>query len=112
MNEPLTLVLAGIAGLLLGTLFFGGLWWTVRKGLASKRPALWFGGSLLLRTGIVLAGFHFVSAGHWERLVACVLGFVLARLGVTLGLRSEQAWRTRTPAEDPTLSNTGDPPCA
>jgi F1F0 ATPase subunit 2 len=24
---------------LLGVIFFGGLWWTVRKGLSSKRPA-------------------------------------------------------------------------
>jgi F1F0 ATPase subunit 2 len=79
MNEPLALVPAGMAGLLLGALFFGGLWWTVRKGVSSKRPAPWFVGSLLLRTGIVLAGFHFVSGGHWERLVACLLGFVIAR---------------------------------
>lgn len=79
MNEPLPLVLAGLAGCLLGTLFFGGLWWTVRQGVASTRPAVWFLGSLLMRTGIVLAGFYFVSGGHWERLVACLLGFIIAR---------------------------------
>jgi F1F0 ATPase subunit 2 len=94
MNETLTLVLAGPAGLLLGTLFFGGLWWTVRMGVSSKRPVLWFFGSLLLRTGIVLAGFYFVSGGRWERLVACLLGFVIARFIVTLRLRSGQAWLT------------------
>ena len=58
MNEPLMLVLAVVAGVLLGAIFFGGLWWTVRKGVSSTRPALWFLGSLLLRTGIVLAGFY------------------------------------------------------
>ena len=79
MNEPLPLVLAGLAGGVLGTLFFGGLWWTVRQGVASPRPAVWFLGSLLLRTGIVLSGFFFVSGGHWERLVACLLGFIIAR---------------------------------
>jgi hypothetical protein len=42
MNETVILVLAGSAGLLLGAIFFGGLWWTVRKGLSSKRPALCF----------------------------------------------------------------------
>ena len=50
-----------VAGVLLGAIFFGGLWWTVRKGVSSKRPALWFFGSLLLRTSIVLAGFLFCS---------------------------------------------------
>ena len=82
MNETLKLVLAGGAGVMLGAVFFGGLWWTVRKGVASKQPALWFLGSLLLRTAIALAGFYFVSGGHWERLLSCLLGFIMARLVV------------------------------
>ena len=60
MNETLTLVLALVTGVLLGAIFFGGLWWTVRKGVSSERPALWFLGSLLLRTSITLTGFYFV----------------------------------------------------
>jgi F1F0 ATPase subunit 2 len=80
MNEAL--VLAAVAGLLLGALFFGGLWWTVRKGVAAKRPALLFLGSLLLRTGLTVAGFYVVSDGHWQRLLACLLGFAIARFMV------------------------------
>lgn len=80
MNETLTLVLAGMAGVTLGAIFFGGLWWTIQKGRSSKQPALWFFGSLLLRMSIALAGFYFVSGGHWARLLACLLGFVIARL--------------------------------
>ena len=60
---------------LLGVIFFGGLWWTVQKGVASEAPAFWFLGSLLLRTSLILAGFYLVSLGHWSRLVACLLGF-------------------------------------
>ena len=80
MNETLSLVPALVAGVLLGAIFFGGLWWTVRKGVSSKRLALWFLGSLLLRTCITLAGFYFFSGAHWERLLVCLLGFVIARL--------------------------------
>ena len=83
MNETLTLVLALVAGGVLGTIYFGGLWWTVRKGVSSKRPALWFFSSLLLRMSITLTGFTIISAGHWNRLLACLLGFVLARFMVT-----------------------------
>jgi F1F0 ATPase subunit 2 len=83
MNEALTLVLAWAAGAGLGAIFFGGLWWTVRMGVWSPRPALWIFGSMLLRTGIALAGFYFVSGGHWERLLACLAGFVMARMAVT-----------------------------
>jgi len=92
MNELLTLALALVAGLLLGAIFFGGLWWTVRKGISSKQPAFWFLGSLLLRMSIALAGFYFVSGRHWERLLLCLLGFVMARLVVT--------WLTRPLGEN------------
>lgn len=79
MNEGLTLVLAVMAGLLLGAIFFGGLWWTVRLAVVSRRPALLFLGSLLVRTAVVVAGFYFVGDGHWQWLLACLVGFVIAR---------------------------------
>jgi F1F0 ATPase subunit 2 len=62
----------------------------------SKQPALWFFGSLLLRMSIALAGFYFVSGGHWERLLLCLLGFVMARLVLT--------WLTRSSGESQTPS--------
>ena len=80
MNEIVSLTLALAAGVLLGAIFFGGLWLTVCKGASSQQPALWFFGSLLLRMSIALAGFYFVSGGHWKRLLACLLGFIMARL--------------------------------
>ncbi|MDO8946477.1 MAG: ATP synthase subunit I [Desulfocapsaceae bacterium] len=71
MNERLILLLALLAGGVLGVIYFGGLWWTVRKGLASERSALWFFGSMLLRLSIVLPGFYGSSAesvgGFWFR---------------------------------------------
>jgi F1F0 ATPase subunit 2 len=84
MHDALTLVVAWAAGIGLGALFFGGLWWTVRKALSASQPALWFAGSLVLRTGIALAGLYWVSGRDWERMVACLLGFVTARLIVTV----------------------------
>jgi F1F0 ATPase subunit 2 len=96
MNELLILAVALTAGLLLGAIFFGGLWWTVRKGLSSKNPALWFLGSMALRMGIVLLGFYFVGRGNWQRLVACLLGFIIARFCVMR--------LTRTPVEHPCLT--------
>jgi F1F0 ATPase subunit 2 len=84
MNEILSLVPALVTGMLLGAMFFGGLWWTVQKGVSSARPALWFFGSLLLlRTSMTLVGFYVVSDGHWERLLVCLLGFTIARLIAT-----------------------------
>jgi len=95
MSDILALALSLFAGALLGVFFFGGLWWTVQKGVTSQRPALWFLGSLLLRTSLILAGFYVVSQGHWSRLVVCLLGFLIARVIVVRRL-------TRRPAEEQT----------
>lgn len=109
MNEVLTLMLTLLAGVALGLFFFVGLWWTVRKGMASKHPALWFLGSMLARTGIILAGFYYVSGGHWERLLACLIGFIMARLVVTLRLRPGQAQPAGAPiGYPPTPTKEGD----
>lgn len=90
MNEGLSLASALVAGVLLGGFFFGGLWWTVRKAVSSRQPALWFLGSMLLRTSIVLSGFYFISGGNWKRLLASLLGFIIARLVVTRLARPTQ----------------------
>ncbi len=76
------LVLAALAGIALGAVFFGGLWWTARRGAASSQPALWFSGSLLVRMAIVLPSLLAVAGGQWARMLACLLGFVVARMAV------------------------------
>jgi F1F0 ATPase subunit 2 len=98
MTDAQGVTLACVAGAGLGALFFGGLWWTVQKAVSSTHPALWFAGSLLLRTSVVLAGLYWVSGGHWERMVACLMGFVVARAAVTWVLRpsDERHVRVRT----------------
>ena len=79
MSEILYMILAFIAGLALGTLFFGGLWFTVKKAVTAKIPAIWFFVSLLFRLSITLIGFYYISQGSWQRLLICVFGFVAAR---------------------------------
>jgi F1F0 ATPase subunit 2 len=78
-----TLAPALAAGVLLGAIFYGGLWWTIQKGVVSNRPALWFFGSGLLRMGFVLAGFYVVARSGWRSLVVCLFGFGVGRLVVT-----------------------------
>jgi F1F0 ATPase subunit 2 len=82
MNETIYMIFAFIAGLVLGTLFFGGLWFTVKKAVTAKIPALWIFSSFFLRIGITLVGFYFISSGNWKRLLICVTGFIIARFFV------------------------------
>jgi F1F0 ATPase subunit 2 len=73
---------AFICGLPLGVFYFGGLWWTICRAVASNSPAAWFLGSLLLRTIAVMAAFFWVSQGDWRRLLSCLLGFLVARFAI------------------------------
>lgn len=79
MNEIILPILAALAGGMLGLLYFAGLWWTIQLGVSSKHPGLLFVTSFLLRTGIVLCGFYFIAGSDWKKMVACLLGFILAR---------------------------------
>lgn len=80
MNEYIYFIGALIAGILLGFIFFGGLWFTSRKSLTSKNPAALVLGSFIFRTGILLVGFYFISDGNWKRTLICLLGFIIARI--------------------------------
>ncbi len=83
MNEILLMILAFIAGVALGMIFFGGLWFTVKKMVTAKIPVIWFLSSFILRVSIVLIGFYYVSSGSWQRLIVSLLGFIVARFVVT-----------------------------
>jgi F1F0 ATPase subunit 2 len=95
MSELSAILLALLAGGTLGTVFFGGLWWTVNRCVGSQRPALLFAGSFLLRMFVAVAGFYFVSHGNWRRLLACLCGFLLARIFITRIARLPDGKRSR-----------------
>ena len=83
MIEPLKIGCAVLGGIALAAFFFIGLWWTVRRGVVSRQPALLFLCSMLLRTLVVVAGFYYLSLGDWRNLAGSLVGFVLARFVIT-----------------------------
>jgi len=85
MSEVLTISLLWpvLAGAVLGSVFFAGLWWTIAKSTSVKSPLLWLLGSLLARMMMVLLGFYWVADGHWQRLMACLVGFIITRAMLT-----------------------------
>jgi F1F0 ATPase subunit 2 len=73
------LIIPLVFGFFIGLFFFGGLAWTIARGLHAHRPALIFGLSYFIRLGAVVGGFVFVSSGQAERVLVSVVGFVVAR---------------------------------
>ncbi len=95
ISEIIDLLLALLAGMTLGLVFFGGLWLTVRKGLQFKNSAVFiFMASLLVRTAIVVLGFYYVAAGSWQKMLLCLAGFLIARVVIVRQQNKQQPIET------------------
>jgi F1F0 ATPase subunit 2 len=79
-SDVLPLALAFVAGIVLGAFYFYGLWLTVRKLPSARRPVVMSLSSFFGRLAVVLVGFYFVTASQWERLVVCLVGFLVVRM--------------------------------
>lgn len=90
MSPVIPLVLAWVAGVGLGLFYFGGLWLTIRQLPTCRWPAPLLVGSFVGRMAVVLFGFYFVMDGRWERVLACLIGFVIARHLLISQLRPER----------------------
>ncbi|HOT75422.1 MAG TPA: ATP synthase subunit I [Candidatus Wallbacteria bacterium] len=82
MDNAFVLALSAFAGVALGFFFYGGLWWTIKKGVASEKPFYWFLGSLFIRSAVALSCFYLFSQYGYERLLACLLGFFASHAGI------------------------------
>jgi F1F0 ATPase subunit 2 len=81
MNE-LDLVGLGfafVAGALLGSVFFAGLWLTVKRLPGASSPYRLYLWSLVFRMLLVLAGFYLLALRGIGVLLSAGLGFVMAR---------------------------------
>jgi F1F0 ATPase subunit 2 len=82
MDDLGPLVLASVGGLLLGILYFGDLWMTVRRLPTTPFPALFILGSFVGRIGLFLGGLYWLTAGQAPCALACLGGILVARQGL------------------------------
>jgi F1F0 ATPase subunit 2 len=79
MSDILVWALAFTGGLIIGGIYFAGLWWTLRKSLGADASAALLPLSLVIRVAICLSGFYLIGAGDPIRILVCLLGFIVAR---------------------------------
>jgi len=79
MTDAVHLLTSLAAGMILGIIYFRGLWQTVLRLPDFKRPAWSMSWSFVARVGIVMSGFYFIMDGHLERLAMAMAGFILMR---------------------------------
>jgi F1F0 ATPase subunit 2 len=91
----LILVTSFLAGLVIGVLYFGGLWLTTRRLATARHPIRLLAASFLFRVLVLLLAIYFITLGRWERLLAFLCGVVLVRMVMTWKARPKQQTATR-----------------
>lgn len=79
MADAPALIASLSAGMILGVLYFRGLWQTVVRLPDYKRPVWCVSWSFAARAAIAVTGFYFIMQGQLERLALALAGFILAR---------------------------------
>ena len=72
-------LLALASGMGLGSLYFVGLWLTVRRVAQSRLGGLGLLTSLLLRLALIAVGLYLVPGHRWQDYLAALLGILAAR---------------------------------
>lgn len=81
MTSVIAILLAAVYGSVLAIVYFGGLWWTVRRLPAAEHPVALYFGSVAFRLAFAVVGFYLMIANcDLQTLVACLLGFIAMRL--------------------------------
>lgn len=79
--------LAAVAGIVLGAVYFAGLWLTVRRLPGNPSPYRLYSLSLLFRLCLLLAGFSLLATRGHKMLLVGGLGFMAARQAWLLSQR-------------------------
>ncbi len=85
MSDGAWLAVSAAVGVALGVVHYGGLWWTTRRAIASRRPATLLLASYFVRMVVVMAGVYGVMVGfgasepRWERAALAIAGMLAAR---------------------------------
>lgn len=76
-----------IAGVLVGIVYFGGLWWTVKHLQGTESMTRLLVASWLVRNAFFLGVFFWIMQGNWQRLLAAFAGMVSVRIAMTVYMR-------------------------
>ncbi len=89
MTELFTGLLAALGGLVLGLFYFAGLWFTLQRLPGHPHPALWVGGSFILRLAVSVGGFYLILGPDrsLNRLGIALLAFLVVRVMLVRYLR-------------------------
>ena len=67
------------AGLVLGGLYFAGLWWTLERLGRWRQPAVALGVSFFVRAALLMSALLWITGGRPLPIIAALVGFWVSR---------------------------------
>lgn len=89
-EQAVALLPALLAGFVVGVFYFGLMWLTISRIQQSRSPAILLLVSYAGRLAIAVGVFYRVASGDGRRLVAALVGFIIARWLTIAFVRREQ----------------------
>ena len=79
IEHSLTVIGSLLWGAILGLIYFGGLWLTVRRVTTGKHQAIVMLGSFIIRNALMVIGFYPVIRQGWQYALICLAGIIIIR---------------------------------
>jgi len=73
------MVYSFFGGIILGLIFFGGLYYTTQKLPKAKKPALLMFSSITIRMIILVGGLYLIFSNEISRLLIAILGVFISK---------------------------------
>lgn len=73
------MIVSFLIGLILGIIYFGGLYYSTKKFTKVKRPALFMVLSFIIRMGILVVGFYYLTKTDYKNVLIALVGVILTR---------------------------------
>ncbi|MDO9494025.1 ATP synthase subunit I [Acetobacterium sp.] len=83
------MVIGFVGGMLLGLVFFGGLYWTVQKIGQVKYPGPLMLISAVGRMVVLLLGIYFLGGNDMKQFLAVLAGVILVKFLIILSVRKK-----------------------
>ncbi|MCA8999533.1 MAG: ATP synthase subunit I [Planctomycetaceae bacterium] len=95
MMAILPTVIWPILGAVLGLMYFGGLWWTVKRLPHRQHPYVLLVASFMIRITMLLLAFWLMVQISWQALAMAMIGFLSARQVLLFRMRRQTLRSTR-----------------
>ncbi len=79
IEHSLAVIGSLVWGAILGLVYFGGLWLTVRRVTTGKHQAIVMLGSFIIRNALMVIGFFPVIRQGWQYALICLASIIIVR---------------------------------